>query len=81
MRPRLAKLTSKNQLTLPKAVVEALDHPTHFRVQVSEGALILWPGALVTHDQQASSAGLTPEELREAKRITRAKTLAEEKGT
>lgn len=46
--PRLAKLTSKNQLTLPRAVVEALGRPTHFRVQVHDGALVLWPGRVVT---------------------------------
>lgn len=41
---RMAKLTSKNQLTLPKAVVEALGSPRHFRIQVHEGVLLLWPG-------------------------------------
>ncbi|MFC4165931.1 hypothetical protein [Teichococcus aestuarii] len=46
--PRLAKLTSKNQLTLPRAVVEALGCPSHFRVQVHDGALVLWPGRVVT---------------------------------
>lgn len=46
--PKLAKLTSKNQLTLPRAVVQALGFPTHFRVQLHEGALVLWPGRVVT---------------------------------
>jgi len=45
---RMAKLTSKNQLTLPKAVVDALGGPTHFRVQVHDGVLLLWPGTLVS---------------------------------
>ena len=44
---RMAKLTSKNQLTLPKAVVEALGSPRHFRIQVHDGVLLLWPGRLV----------------------------------
>lgn len=44
---RLAKLTSKNQLTLPKALVEALGMPTYFRVQLHDGVLLLWPGRLV----------------------------------
>ncbi len=44
----MAKLTSKNQLTLPKRVVEALGNPTHFRVQVHDGVLLLWPGRLVS---------------------------------
>ncbi|MFC7552211.1 AbrB/MazE/SpoVT family DNA-binding domain-containing protein [Pseudoroseomonas wenyumeiae] len=43
----MAKLTSKNQLTLPKAVVEALGSPRHFRIQVHDGVLLLWPGRLV----------------------------------
>ncbi|PHK96995.1 hypothetical protein CR162_01100 [Pseudoroseomonas rhizosphaerae] len=46
--PKLAKLTSKNQLTLPRAVVAALGHPSHFRVQLHAGALVLWPGRVVT---------------------------------
>lgn len=45
---RMAKMTSKNQLTLPKAVVEVLGAPTHFRVQVHDGVLLLWPGKLVS---------------------------------
>jgi hypothetical protein len=45
---RMAKMTSKNQLTLPKAVVDALGRPTHFRVQVHDGVLLLWPGKLVS---------------------------------
>lgn len=44
---RMAKLTSKNQLMLPAAVVAALGHPSHFRVQVHEGVLLLWPGRWV----------------------------------
>jgi hypothetical protein len=44
----MAKLTSKNQLTLPKAVVDALGRPSHFRVQVHDGVLLLWPGRLVS---------------------------------
>ena len=51
MLPRTAKLTSKNQLTLPKRVVEALGWPTHFRVQVEQGVLVLWPGRVVTGEQ------------------------------
>lgn len=45
---RMAKLTSKNQLTLPKRVVQDLGNPTHFRVQVHDGVLLLWPGRLVS---------------------------------
>ena len=36
-----ANITSKNQLTLPKRVVQALDFPTHLDVEVKDGRLIL----------------------------------------
>lgn len=39
----LAKLTSKNQLTLPKAVTEALGEPRYFEVQTRDGRIILTP--------------------------------------
>ncbi|WHZ20676.1 MAG: hypothetical protein OJF55_002825 [Rhodanobacteraceae bacterium] len=39
----LAKLTSKNQLTLPKAAVEAVGNPEYFEVQARAGQLVLTP--------------------------------------
>ena len=39
----LAKLTSKNQLTLPKAAVQALGSVEYFDVLVREGQLVLTP--------------------------------------
>lgn len=39
----LAKRTSKNQLTLPKAVVEAVGNPTYFDVATDQGRIILTP--------------------------------------
>jgi hypothetical protein len=39
----LAKLTAKNQLTLPKSVVQALGAPEYFDVQARSGQLILTP--------------------------------------
>lgn len=61
---RMAKLTSKNQLTLPKQVVESLGNPSHFQVQVHDGVLLLWPGRLVsaadgmrTGDRKEDSVG------------------------
>jgi len=39
----LAKLTSKNQLTLPKAAVQYFHDATHFVIEVKEDALILKP--------------------------------------
>jgi len=39
----LAKITAKNQLTLPKRVVQALGSPTYLEVEVQDGRLILTP--------------------------------------
>ena len=39
----LAKRTSKNQLTLPKAMVEALGSPTYFSATIEDGRLLLTP--------------------------------------
>ena len=57
---RLAKMTAKNQLTLPKAVVDALGHPSHFRVQVHQGVLLLWLARLVCDDDAARAATAQP---------------------
>ena len=39
----LAKLTSKNQLTLPKAAVEAAGNAEYFEVEARSGQLVLTP--------------------------------------
>lgn len=39
----LAKLTSKNQLTLPKAAVEAVGNAEYFEIEASAGQLVLTP--------------------------------------
>lgn len=39
----LAKLTSKNQLTLPKAAVEAAGNAEYFEVEARAGRLVLTP--------------------------------------
>lgn len=39
----LAKLTSKNQLTLPKVVTSAVDATEYFEVEVRNGQIILTP--------------------------------------
>ena len=67
----VAKVTAKNQLTLPRAALEALNWPTHFRVQVHGGALVLWPGLLVTEPEAAKMLGLDAQALRDARQQTR----------
>lgn len=39
----LAKMTSKNQLTLPKIVVQAVGASEYFDVEVREGQIVLTP--------------------------------------
>jgi bifunctional DNA-binding transcriptional regulator/antitoxin component of YhaV-PrlF toxin-antitoxin module len=47
----LAKLTTKNQLTLPKRALEALGMeaaPTHFQVEVEDGRIVLTPARIAS---------------------------------
>jgi bifunctional DNA-binding transcriptional regulator/antitoxin component of YhaV-PrlF toxin-antitoxin module len=46
----IAKMTSKNQLTLPKAVVESLGTPEYFDIETRDGQLILTPVRLQRTD-------------------------------
>jgi len=39
----LAKLTSKNQLTLPKAITNAVQAASYFEVEVRDGRIVLTP--------------------------------------
>lgn len=69
------KVTSKNQLTLPKRIMAQLDYPSHFELTVSQGALCLFPGRVVSLNLQARTAGIPPDVLRLATRM-----VAERKG-
>lgn len=39
----LAKMTSKNQLTLPKSITSAVDSPEYFEVEARNGQIVLTP--------------------------------------
>ena len=39
----LAKLTSKNQITIPKQIIDQLNDVTHFDVRLDKGAIVLKP--------------------------------------
>ena len=39
----LAKMTSKNQLTLPKSIAAAVDSPEYFEVEGRNGQIVLTP--------------------------------------
>ncbi len=47
----LAKLTSKNQVTLPKAIIESVDVSEYFEVTVDRGRIVLTP--VQVRDSQA----------------------------
>lgn len=62
----LAKLTAKNQLTLPKAVVASVESTEYFDVSVDNGRIVLTP----INIQQAQAArdkleqlGITEQEI------------------
>ncbi len=72
MRPVVVKVTSKNQVTLPDALMRELGRPSHFKAYVHEDNLMLFPARLATFDDQAREAGVPPSVL------TRAYALASE---
>jgi hypothetical protein len=71
MRPVVVKVTSKNQVTLPDAVMRELGRPSHFRALVHDGNLVLFSARLATYDEQAKVAGIPAAVLRRAYASTR----------
>ena len=71
----LAKLTSKNQLTLPKAVVTAVGAAEYFDVEVRQGQIVLTPVRIQRGDAvraKLAALGLTDADVADAVRWTRA---------
>jgi bifunctional DNA-binding transcriptional regulator/antitoxin component of YhaV-PrlF toxin-antitoxin module len=68
----LAKLTAKNQLTLPKRVLEALGSgpaPTYFEVEVRDGSILLTPARLGSADavrRKLTELGITEADVDDA---------------
>lgn len=81
----LAKLTSKNQLTLPKAAIEAAGSPEYFEIEVRTGQLVLTPVRIQRADAvraKLARLDLGDNDLAEAvawARRTEAKRVAEPK--
>lgn len=76
----LAKKTSKNQLTLPKKIVEELPDTDYFDVTLREGAVVLRPvtgaasgGRLVTVRRKIRELGLTTKDIDSAIRWARSR--------
>jgi hypothetical protein len=65
----LAKLTSKNQLTLPKAIVRQVDPAEYFDVQVENGRIVLTPMRVQAADlvrNKLADLGITPQDVEDA---------------
>ena len=67
----LAKLTSKNQITIPKKIIEQLQDVRYFDVELRDGIVILKPLRIYETDLQKIRAkirklGLTQESVAEA---------------
>jgi len=70
----LAKLTSKNQLTLPKSVVEAVGTTEYFDVEVRDGQIVLTPVRIQRGDavrSKLAALGLTDDDVSAAVRWVR----------
>jgi hypothetical protein len=74
----LAKKTSKNQITLPKAIVERIPDARYFDVSVVEGTVVLKPVAVSVPGERARAVrekvralGLTEDDVKEAIRWAR----------
>jgi len=71
----LAKITSKNQLTLPKAVVTAVGAAEYFDVEVHQGQIVLTPVRIQRGDAvraKLAALGLTDADVANAVRWARA---------
>ena len=70
----LAKLTSKNQLTLPKSLISAVGAAEYFEVQVKDGQIILTPVRIQRADAVRSKLeelGLNEQDIADAVKSTR----------
>lgn len=70
----LAKLTSKNQLTLPKSVGEAVSAAEYFDVEVRDGQIVLTPVRIQRGDvvrAKLATLGLTDADVADAVRWSR----------
>lgn len=76
----LAKITSKNQLTLPKTAVEAVGAAEYFDVQVHAGQIVLTPVRIQRGDAvraKLAALGITQPDVTDAIRWARERADAE----
>ena len=65
----LAKLSRKNQLTLPKSIVQQIDDPEYFEVSLEDGRIILTPVKVHSADavrDKLSLLGISEQDIKEA---------------
>ena len=65
----LAKMTSKNQLTLPRSVTDEIGATDYFDVEVRDGQIVLTPVRIQRGDAvraRLAALGLTTEDVRDA---------------
>ncbi len=65
----LAKRTSKNQVTLPKAIIQMVDEADYYDVTVQNGKIVLTPVRLQQADAvraKLEELGITPDEVSDA---------------
>ena len=65
----LAKLTSRNQLTLPKSLISAVGAADYFEVQVKDGQIILTPVRIQRADavrSKLAELGLNEQDIADA---------------
>lgn len=72
----LAKITSKNQITIPKAIIEKLPPAEYFDLELKEGVVTMQPVQVAPLGLEAIRAkmkqlGLTEESIGEAVRWAR----------
>jgi bifunctional DNA-binding transcriptional regulator/antitoxin component of YhaV-PrlF toxin-antitoxin module len=70
----LAKLTSKNQLTLPKAVVVQFPGARYFEVRAEKGRIVLVPAKVTSLEgiwRKIESLGITEKDIEGAVRWAR----------
>jgi hypothetical protein len=74
----LAKLTAKNQLTLPKAATQAVEASEYFEVEIRAGQIILTPVRLQRSDAvraKLAELGISPADVADAVSWARATPL------
>jgi hypothetical protein len=72
----LAKLTGKNQLTLPKAILNQVQDATYFEVEAQDGRIVLTPVRISRVEavrEKLAQLGITEKDVEDAVQWARSK--------